>query len=383
MNENEMMQGDEISLFDLVNTMIEGWKMWVATTLIGVVIGLGVWSQQGYRAELIANTRSSLDLTAWNAYTASLPALAEQRLNAAGGSGENAQLLRAMAQPAWWRTQVTPNFLLTKGDVRDLPSVSKEILEAGATSIQRLTIRTEGANQADARRNVVFVENFIREGALFLALKALVNRYDLEVAVEPATLRQQVSTIERELIFLGQRAESLEALRKQFPQRSEALLAQVFDPKDSGAKFLPLETQIIAVKTDINAAREQLDRTRLRLAELDLYRKFIDQATPLLATTANGFELAEALKVLEQSLRKNLDPTDGAGLLAIDTIARDLESTTVGAGSMFMDNPLILTSRPKLSMPLVLGLIGGLFAGVLWVFVGDAWRRARAAREAG
>lgn len=383
MNENEMMQGDEISLFDLVNTMIEGWKMWVATTLIGVVIGLGVWSQQGYRAELIANTRSSLDLTAWNAYTASLPALAEQRLNAAGGSGENAQLLRAMAQPAWWRTQVTPNFLLTKGDVRDLPSVSKEILEAGATSIQRLTIRTEGANQADARRNVVFVENFIREGALFLALKALVNRYDLEVAVEPATLRQQVSTIERELIFLGQRAESLEALRKQFPQRSEALLAQVFDPKDSGAKFLPLETQIIAVKTDINAAREQLDRTRLRLAELDLYRKFIDQATPLLATTANGFELAEALKVLEQSLRKNLDPTDGAGLLAIDTIARDLESTTVGVGSMFMDNPLILTSRPKLSMPLVLGLIGGLFAGVLWVFVGDAWRRARAAREAG
>lgn len=383
MNENEMMQGDEISLFDLVNTMIEGWKMWVATTLIGVVIGLGVWSQQGYRAELIANTRSSLDLTAWNAYRASLPALAEQRLNAAGGSGENAQLLRAMAQPAWWRTQVTPNFLLTKGDVRDLPSVSKEILEAGATSIQRLTIRTEGANQADARRNVVFVENFIREGALFLALKALVNRYDLEVAVEPATLRQQVSTIERELIFLGQRAESLEALRKQFPQRSEALLAQVFDPKDSGAKFLPLETQIIAVKTDINAAREQLDRTRLRLAELDLYRKFIDQATPLLATTANGFELAEALKVLEQSLRKNLDPTDGAGLLAIDTIARDLESTTVGVGSMFMDNPLILTSRPKLSMPLVLGLIGGLFAGVLWVFVGDAWRRARAAREAG
>lgn len=383
MNENEMMQGDEISLFDLVNTMIEGWKMWVATTLIGVVIGLGVWSQQGYRAELIANTRSSLDLTAWNAYKASLPALAEQRLNAAGGSGENAQLLRAMAQPAWWRTQVTPNFLLTKGDVRDLPSVSKEILEAGATSIQRLTIRTKGANQADARRNVVFVENFIREGALFLALKALVNRYDLEVAVEPATLRQQVSTIERELIFLGQRAESLEALRKQFPQRSEALLAQVFDPKDSGAKFLPLETQIIAVKTDINAAREQLDRTRLRLAELDLYRKFIDQATPLLATTANGFELAEALKVLEQSLRKNLDPTDGAGLLAIDTIARDLESTTVGAGSMFMDNPLILTSRPKLSMPLVLGLIGGLFAGVLWVFVGDAWRRARAAREAG
>lgn len=382
MNENEMMHGDEISLFDLVNTMIEGWKMWVATTLIGVVIGLGVWSQQGYRAELIANTRSSLDLTAWNAYTSSLPALAEQRLNAAGGSGENAQLLRAMAQPAWWRTQVTPSFLLTKGDVRDLPSVSKEILEAGATSIQRLTIRTKGANHADARRNAVFVENFIREGALFLALKALVNRYDLTIAVEPATLRQQISATERELIFLGQRAESLEALRKQFPQRSEALLAQVFDPKDSGAKFLPLETQIIAVKTDINAAREQLDRTRLRLAELDLYRKFIDQATPLLATTANGFELAEALKVLEQSLRKNLDPTDGAGLLAIDTIARDLESTTVGAGSMFMDNPLILTSRPKLSMPLALGFIGGLLAGVLWVFVGDAWRRARAPREA-
>lgn len=135
MNENEMMHGDEISLFDLVNTMIEGWKMWVATTLIGVVIGLGVWSQQGYRAELIANTRSSLDLTAWNAYTASLPALAEQRLNAAGGSGENAQLLRAMAQPAWWRTQVTPSFLLTKGDVRDLPSVSELCIVLSVNSV--------------------------------------------------------------------------------------------------------------------------------------------------------------------------------------------------------------------------------------------------------
>jgi hypothetical protein len=36
---------------------------------------------------------------------------------------------------------------------------------------------------------------------------------------------------------------------------------------------------------------------------------------------------------------------------------------------------------PKKSLLLALGTIGGLLAGVLWVFMADAWRRARAQRS--
>ena len=36
---------------------------------------------------------------------------------------------------------------------------------------------------------------------------------------------------------------------------------------------------------------------------------------------------------------------------------------------------------PKKTLFLVLGLIGGLLIGVIWVFVGDAWRKARTARR--
>lgn len=36
---------------------------------------------------------------------------------------------------------------------------------------------------------------------------------------------------------------------------------------------------------------------------------------------------------------------------------------------------------PKKSLLLALGTIGGLLAGVLWVFMADAWRRAKAQRS--
>lgn len=378
MNENDMMQGDEISLRDLVDTLAGGWKIWVATSVVGVAVGFGAWSMQGYKAELVANTRlGALDMITWNGFAASLPALAEQRLEAASGSAEQTRVLRAMAQPTWWKANVTPGYLLTKGDVKDLASVSKEILDAGATSIQRLTIRAGGADPASVRRDAQFIEGFIRDGALYLALKAIISRYELEVATQPLDLRQKMTANERELYFLNQRAEGLEALRKQFPERSEAMVAQVMDPKDSGAKYLPLSTQMVALKTDINAIKESLARNKLRLDELAVYRKFVDGASPLLAKTENGFKLAEALVANEKALRKALDPAGAAGQLAIDTIARDLENAVVKVGGMFESEPLVLTTRPKLSLPLVLGLLGGLLVGGLLVFVADGWRRAK------
>jgi hypothetical protein len=122
-----------------------------------------------------------------------------------------------------------------------------------------------------------------------------------------------------------QRAKALEDLHKRFPGGNNAS-NQVVDPKDSGAKYLPLATQIIAVNNDINLSKEALQRYKDRLAQITQLKIFLDEAMPLTEKTFDGIVLGDELLAVEAKMRAKMSKDDIKQKEVLDQLRTELFS---------------------------------------------------------
>jgi hypothetical protein len=125
------------------------------------------------------------------------------------------------------------------------------------------------------------------------------------------------------MAYQVQRAKALEELHKRFPGNA-SISGQVVDPKDSGAKYLPISTQIIAVNSDINQSKENLQRLRDRLAQIALIKTFLDEASPLAEKSFDGLALDAELLKIEGQLRTKLAKDDVRGQEILDQLHAQL-----------------------------------------------------------
>ena len=203
---------------------------------------------------------------------------------------------------------MSPNYAISKADTKDLAGISKD-LDAASTTILSLTIAASGTTKEKSIENVRAAANFLRTGSAYLQLRNIVNSYESETIATVADLQKRITTTEIEMGYQVQRAKSLEDLHKRFPGGNNAS-NQVVDPKDSGAKYLPITTQIIAVNNDINQSKEALQRYQDRLAQIALMKTLIEQANPLFDKTFDGLALNSELLALEAQLRAKLTKND-------------------------------------------------------------------------
>ena len=306
----------EISLLDIVNFLQDSWKKLAAASLAGAVLGLGGWFFLGsYSAEYIllnntiTNTNTyALDLVSWKTIQKSLPNLAAQIEDEGKAPQGQAQLYKSLASEQWWQKNVSPSYAISKADTKDLAGISKD-LDAASTTILSLTIAASGTTKEKSIENVRAAANFLRTGSAYLQLRNIVNSYESETIATVADLQKRITTTEIEMGYQVQRAKSLEDLHKRFPGGNNAS-NQVVDSKDSGAKYLPITTQIIAVNNDINQSKEALQRYQDRLAQIALMKTLIEQANPLFDKTFDGLALNSELLALEAQLRAKLTKND-------------------------------------------------------------------------
>lgn len=197
----------EISLQDLVDTLCAGWKCLVRS-VVGATLGAGIWFSQGYKGELTAYVRpGTLNVVSWNALLAGLPGLADVKLYKMDSDAEKERILQALVSPAWWKANTIPTYAISKSDVKDLASISKESLDSGAMAIQRVTIKISGNSREEVNSGALYIEEFMRRGALYIALKSLLNQYELLAEKRPTMLQQEMAESESELVFLMQRVQ--------------------------------------------------------------------------------------------------------------------------------------------------------------------------------
>lgn len=321
-------QEAEISLLDIVNFLADSWKKLFLAGLFGAILGLSGWFFfASYTAEYVLlnnnnNNSYAIDLVSWKVLQKSLPNLAAQIIEEQKTPESQAQIYKTLASEQFWQKNVKPSFALSKADIKDLAGVGKDFDQA-STTILNFTLDMAGSSKSAAIENVKAAANFMRTGSAYLQLRNLINSYENEAISSEAELQKQITSTEIEMSFQLQRAKNLEELYKRFPGNA-SVNQTVVDPKESGAKYLSISTQIIAINNDINQSEESLQRYRDRLAQIAVIKAFIDKANPLVGQMFDGLALDNQLLDIEQLVRADLAKDDIKKQEVLDRIRSSL-----------------------------------------------------------
>ena len=349
-------QDAEISLIDIVNFLQSAWKKLVIAAIVGAALGLAGWFFLGsYQAELVLDNNGGVSLVSWRALQKTLPNLADQMIEEDKVPQEKISLYRQMSDEVWWQKNVTPSYALTKADSKDLASTAG--LEAAGTSVLSLNILGSARTRELAIDNTRTSASFLLKGGAYLAIRSMINGMESQVISADTDLQKKINDTQIELQYQAKRLANLEVLLKRFPNDQKSS-TQAIDPKDSGAKYLPISTQIIAANTEINNNKETLERLNDSAAQLAILKAFLEKATPLVNGNFDGLDLTQKLLDVQAQLSAQTKPDDIKAQAYLDGLRAQLL-----ANQVHFTKGLVANTAPTAAKKGMLkATAGGLFA---------------------
>lgn len=159
---------------------------------------------------------------------------------------------------------------------------------------------------------------------------------------------------------------------KRFPVESRGSI-QVFDPKDSGAKYLPINTQIIAINTDINNNNESLSRLKDQQAQQDQVKRWLELSGLLIEKNYNGLELNKELLALEEKLRGEIKSADPKAYIFVDGLRSSLLSYEARFRWGLVQDGTPTAKKSGMLKPTAGGLAGALVLMLLFLLGQRVW----------
>ena len=308
----------------------------------------------------------------------SLPELAKRMVELKKTKPDEEQLYKRLSEPKWWEKNVEPNYALSKSDQKNLAAVGREFEGSAGSTILFFTLSDSAADKETAEKDLATSINFMRTASTYWALRSLIRTIDASVSNTEAQLLKAIGSGEIEIEYLLQKAQGYESLRKRYPNGASDNTRQIVEVKEGGAKYLPLDTQLVAVNAEILSLRESVTRMRDKLTQDALTKEFLQQALPNLEKGADGLVLGNDLLEIISRLRAKLAPKDRLLLQALNELESDISSIVLR-----FDKGLQVSVAPKASMssnPLKSGTLG-LFFGValmlIFIMIRRAWPRLK------
>jgi len=271
-----------------------------------------------------------------------------------------------VAKLEWWRNNVTPTYLIPGVDAKAPFQIRKEQRDAGDGIVMNFVFAAKNKSPEVVVHRLGFAAAFLQQGGTYLAIKDINSVYIGEIESD-SKISGQVTQNQIELGYLKERARILEGVKIRFPQHREVSGQQIVEVNDSNAKYLPIESQLIAVYADIQKIEEDLVRLRAQLARHDIMRKFLQAMQPLLSEELNGLQLLEKAFGTEADLRRKVDRSSHEELFVLDRIKDDLKSVHLRYVSGLKPNSA--TKPVKLVGPAKSGIIGFVLAAFLAVIL--------------
>lgn len=352
----------------------------MVASILGTVGGFVVWYFFiGFTAEINlqnnfqqTNNRpsASFDIVGLRFIQKNLPQLIAQIIEENKVPDGQQSVYRDMKDEQFWQKHVQQTYAFSKLDAKEFLVINKEMESAGS-SIVNLNLIGNGKTKEEAIKSVSSIENVFRTGGAYLSLRSLLNQYQTQILFSENDINRQMMFQNIELGYQRERVRRLEELHLRFPNNASSG-SQVVDPKESGAKFLPLTTQIIAANQDINLTKENLQRLQDQLVDLKVVSQFYEQANSQLGLSFDGIALVQTFLEITSNLQKNMQEGDLKKLEALVKIRTDLEQIQ----SKFTNGLAKNTEATALKKGLLKTLFGGLALGLFAMLVILLVRRA-------
>lgn len=360
----------EISIKDIVQFAKEFYKKILTSALVGLVLGLvGAIVIGSYTATITLNNYNGMDLPRIRYLQSALPKLEQE--NQKNKKNEETFFL---SSEAFWTKSIKPNILVSKADGKELLDASK--LNDAGSKISSIQLIGKAFTKEAAIEKVEKISKFFIDGSTYIDIRDLIRAYELKAISIDSNLKKKISSAEVELDYLQKRIKNLNELKGQYPATTSTL-GQVLDAKDSGAKYLPITTQIVAATTDANAIKESLARYRDEESQNIVYKQFVQKAKPLVDANEDGVDLCTELLGVAGQVEKDISNT--IQLIAIEDIKVALSSIQTNKVYGLKQVGVVDVENPPYLKYIVAGLFVGLFAGLLWAFALKITRQLRGA----
>ncbi len=369
---NEKSDEIEISIKDIVN-FFTGYRKFF---LIGVIVSFSIAVLMTtlfakHTAETVLINTGAIEFISWKSLQKNLPMLASQI-----SEKKEADYLKVMSSEKWWDKNVVATYSLTKKDTKELLGINKDLQDSEGNRILNLIVKAEATNKDDSVKNLNAAISFISSGSSYLSYKNLITSYTTRVITSESTNEKNLKDLEIELGFLEQRAKNLNQLKVQFPSQTNST-NQVVDPKDSGAKYLPLSTQIIATNSDINVIKERLLRLRNEQQKFKVMKMFSEGAMPLVNTEFDGIQLGNKLLELTKKISAQIEKSNLNEQLAINTISSEIVAIQTKYTYGLEQATAGIVNPPNHLKNIFIGIIAGLFASVLFAVAHLTYKKVK------
>jgi capsular polysaccharide biosynthesis protein len=347
---------DAISLVEIVQFVKASYKKILLLALFGLLSAVIITYALGqYTASITLLNSAELDIPRIKYLQATLPKLSQEE--SVKGSKNY------LSSEQVWKSAIKINSLIGKSDAKDL--LDPAALKSDRFNVYAIEMIGKANTKQLAKERVQEMSDYFVSGTVYIDLRDLVRQYELNVATTNAKLGTKILNAEVELAYIDRRIKSLNELKKQFPSGviGQTMLSQVTDAKDSGAKYLPILTQIIAATADQNNQNELLLRYKEEAAQMRIYGSFVEKAKPLIDAGLKDPKLISNLLDIVNQASKEV--STNYEKVALSTIDGDLKKVM---GFKLYGLPqvgAVGTIAPAYLKNSAIGLLGGAMIGVL------------------
>lgn len=375
-----------VSFADMIHFLVDRWQTLAVGALIGLVVAVGwaLWTSH-YKAEAVVlngnaypTTRPTVDFVTWKYLKTVLPELAMQRIASSAVTPDEIDHYKNLANPEWWEKNVVPHFAFSKDDSKRLIGAAKELGETAGSTILYFVFYASANDKETAAKGLQTSVRFLQSASTYWSLRSFVRSLDADLPSREAQLLKNIGATEIERSYLLHKAREYDVLRKRYPTNGSSVPRQIVDVRDGGARFLPLETQLVAINTDILNKSESLARMRDQLKQIGTTKEFVRRAMAAFEDQADGFAVGKLLTDTIADMRTKVPPQDEVARQALREIESDVASLLLkfGKGFRVAATPDASRTRGVLKWGSFGLLVGGTLAVIL-TLAQSAWRQLR------
>ena len=275
----------------------------------------------------------------------------------------------------FWNDNFFANYVIKKQDFKDL----KDLQDAkkDESSSPTLTLSLKERSTEDLNRNMSYFVNFVRDKSTIYYLEDLSTGIKYQSAIFIANYEKTVLELNNEKKYTLKKIASLESIGQQFKGSNFTQSSQLFDLKDGGSKFLPVNVQLIALKKELSDIDLQLERNQDAFDENQVRVKLQSVIADNLKSCGDGLKCIE--NILEGARKEEISASKTPGtVIGFKRFISQLEGARSQNANGFTQLIAMNVEKTGLMLFLLGGLVAGLFFGVLGAIAYEALKNRSA-----
>lgn len=357
---NSDIQTDKV-IKDLLTFLQFSWKYLIFAGIVGAILGFGWWFfLNQYKSNLLLTNNNAFTLIAWKKIEKFYPLLAREMLNQKAVPENYVPIYQQFSEQEWWNKNIAINFALTKIEAKEILSIKSA--EDNLSDIISFSIILSGHSKENLLEKSFIFHNFLSNAAAYISVREFLTKIETHVQTNTADLQNKIYSYKIALQYLKGKLNKLEQLQKRYPFDPKITM---IDPKENISKYLPLETQIVAVNVDIASTLESIEKINDKIYQLKIYKNFVDEAVKISINRYDGLAITDDFLKIQE---KKYDMVSSSDLRAAEILS-NIQIDLIGIKTKYKD---LLRYEGlgsiKKNNRLIFSVVGGFIVGILLAF---------------